>query len=261
MSIDKKALLIGINYIGTESELYGCINDVANVQKFLMEECGYTDITIMTEKSGLRPTKENILKEMEKLVANTAPGSYRFLGYSGHGSHQRDDNVNGDDESDGNDESICPLDYDTSGMILDDVIRKIINKMPSGSYLHAIFDSCHSGTIADLRYKCTNRIENMSISTIELSQDKRYATTPAFVCVLSGCKDAQTSADTVEENQNQGALTYSFLHTWNEIKKSKSPTYKSLIRHLSIFIKSKKYKQIPQLTFGQYSELAKIISI
>lgn len=37
----KKALLIGINYFGTKSELRGCINDVHNMVQFLTERYGF----------------------------------------------------------------------------------------------------------------------------------------------------------------------------------------------------------------------------
>jgi hypothetical protein len=43
----RKALLIGINYIGTRSELRGCINDVHNVRNFLMQRAGYQAVRIM----------------------------------------------------------------------------------------------------------------------------------------------------------------------------------------------------------------------
>ena len=34
--MSKKALLIGINYIGTSSALNGCINDVENIKRYLL---------------------------------------------------------------------------------------------------------------------------------------------------------------------------------------------------------------------------------
>ena len=33
----KRALLVGINYTGTDSALNGCINDISNINKFLLE--------------------------------------------------------------------------------------------------------------------------------------------------------------------------------------------------------------------------------
>jgi hypothetical protein len=38
----KRALLIGINYIGTKHELGGCINDINNIEKFIIDNCDCT---------------------------------------------------------------------------------------------------------------------------------------------------------------------------------------------------------------------------
>lgn len=72
--------------------------------------------------------------------------------YSGHGSQQRNYNR---DERDGYDETICPLDFVTQGMIVDDEINTtIVRPLPSGVKLHAIVDACHSGTVLDLPFLC-----------------------------------------------------------------------------------------------------------
>ena len=42
----KKALLIGINYVGSEYELSGCINDVKNVRQFLTDNCKFSSSNI-----------------------------------------------------------------------------------------------------------------------------------------------------------------------------------------------------------------------
>ncbi|KAG1515306.1 hypothetical protein G6F53_003017 [Rhizopus delemar] len=72
----------------------------------------------------------------------------------GHGGRVADTS---NDEDDGYDETIYPLDFDkfdgTSGQILDDEMHEIMVKpLPKGCRLTAIFDSCHSGTVLDLPY-------------------------------------------------------------------------------------------------------------
>src|SRR3990172_1150399 len=116
----KKALLIGINYIGTESELRGCINDVLNVKNFLMAEQGFkeSEIRVMTEATDKKeniPIKANIIAAIAELVKDNGPESHLFLHYSGHGSWTYDRN---NDEKDRRDESICPLDFRHSGDII-----------------------------------------------------------------------------------------------------------------------------------------------
>ncbi|PIN03561.1 hypothetical protein CDL12_23911 [Handroanthus impetiginosus] len=83
------------------------------------------------------------------LAGRSAWGLIGFY-FSGHGLRQRD--LNGD-EVDGFDETICPADFQTNGMIFDDDINEpIVRPLIPGVTLHAIFDSCHSGTVLDLPY-------------------------------------------------------------------------------------------------------------
>ena len=49
------------------------------------------------------------------------------------------------DEVDGYDETICPVDYASSGQIVDDEMNALlVQRLPPGVRLTAIFDSCHS---------------------------------------------------------------------------------------------------------------------
>lgn len=90
---------------------------------------------------------------MRWLVANVRPGDSLVFHFSGHGSQKVDDG--GSDELDGFDETLCPLDYEINGMILDDEINEtIVRPIPRGAKLHAIMDACHSGTVLDLPYLC-----------------------------------------------------------------------------------------------------------
>lgn len=151
----RKALLIGINYFNTSNQLRGCINDVRNMQQFLVQAGGYRpdDMVVLTDDSTNQmniPTKYNMLRAMEWLVSDAQPGDCLFFHYSGHGGEEKD--LNGD-EIDGNDECIYPVDFQQNGSIIDDVLHDIlVKRLPSGCKLTAIFDSCHSGTAMDLPF-------------------------------------------------------------------------------------------------------------
>ena len=70
--------------------------------------------------------------------------------FSGHGVRQPDFK---NDEIDGFDETICPVDFMQEGMIFDnDINVTIVRPLKPGVTLHAIVDACHSGTILDLEY-------------------------------------------------------------------------------------------------------------
>lgn len=151
----KKALLIGINYFGTNNELKGCVNDVKNMSKFLNERFGYRweDMIILTDDQRSRekiPIRENILRAMQWLTNGARPNDSLFFHYSGHGGVTKD--LDGD-EDDGTDQVIYPLDFNQAGHIVDDIMHDIMVKpLPPGCRLTALYDSCHSGTALDLPY-------------------------------------------------------------------------------------------------------------
>lgn len=151
----RRALLIGINYFGQTGELRGCINDVKNLSKFLMENHGYRreDMVTLTDDQPdpvMHPTKANIIRAMQWLVNGAQPNDALFLHYSGHGGQTED--LDGDEE-DGNDEVIYPVDHKQAGHIVDDQIHElVVRPLQAGVRLTAIFDSCHSGSVLDLPY-------------------------------------------------------------------------------------------------------------
>ena len=153
---NRRALLIGINYIGQEQELRGCINDVHNVSSFLMEKHGYAreNMVILTDdqedKPMGMPTKANILKAMSWLVSGAEKDDALFMHYSGHGGQTEDQDG---DEEDQYDEVLYPVDFREAGHIVDDEIHNIVVKpLKPGVRLTCIFDSCHSGSAMDLPY-------------------------------------------------------------------------------------------------------------
>jgi hypothetical protein len=92
----KKALIIGINYFGTEHQLNGCINDANNVREFLVNERGFSasthDMVFMTdapENQGtpFYPTGANMMAAFQWLTSYNKPGDVLWLSYSGHGGN------------------------------------------------------------------------------------------------------------------------------------------------------------------------------
>lgn len=151
----KKALLVGINYIGTNNKLNGCINDVHNMCSFLINNFGYSkdDIVILTDDQKMMasvPIKQNIIRGMQWLVNGAQPNDSLVFHYSGHGGQTADKDG---DEEDGFDDVIYPLDFQTNGEITDDMMHDIMVKpLQAGVRLTALFDSCHSGTALDLPF-------------------------------------------------------------------------------------------------------------
>lgn len=151
----RKALLIGINYIGSSNALRGCINDVKNMSQFLNQRFGYQyeDMVILTDdqrEMARVPTKDNIIRAMQWLVKDARPNDSLVFHYSGHGGVTED--LDGDEES-GYDDVIYPVDFQQNGHIVDDLMHDImVRLLPPGCRLTALYDSCHSGTALDLPY-------------------------------------------------------------------------------------------------------------
>lgn len=255
-----KALLIGINYVGTNNRLNGCINDVKNVHKYIGERFeSVRDVKDMNETYGkkkdemvvltltdeteMRPTKDNILKAIDWLVKDSAPGDLRFLHYSGHGSNVMDRTS---EEKDNRDECICPVDCDKEGMIIDDVLRvRLVDPLPAGVRLRCIFDCCHAGTMLDIPYCYTQTVFTRKY---KMQHDKTYKDSNADVVCWSGCLDNQTSADAYWNGAFAGALTAGLLEI---LREKTNHTYESVFSKLTNSLAQKQYTQKPQLTSGK----------
>jgi metacaspase-1 len=235
------ALIIGINYNSTLYQLNGCINDAENMQKYC-NSSGFKNTVLLTDNTSIKPTKQNIIKEFKKLLNNSDAGDLLVFSFSGHGSYIRDNNG---DENDGRDEMIIPIDFQP---ILDDEFRNIIQtNLKKDVTLFALFDSCHSGTVLDLKYQYYD-----SSNYDEFTINEKVFETNGDVIMISGCADAQTSMDSYFNNKWQGALTWSFLESLKELE---SPTWRELIKNMRDILKNKNYEQIPQLSSGRFFDI------
>lgn len=251
----KRALIIGINYRNTPSELSGCIND-ATAAKELLESWGFTT-TLMTENfsNDLYPTASNILSKITSEIATLVSGDSLVIYYSGHGARVRDSNG---DEVSGLDSVIVPVNYSAAGFIADDVIRSKLANAPSGSKVFAVFDSCNSASVCDLRFNLfdTSYRENPGVRDSELIvrnkviENTNYANTNAEIYSLSGCRDDQVSIETSVNGVRTGALSYCLISYLKQATPNVSlETLISNVRSklISIF----KTAQIPQIMSGK----------
>jgi len=280
----RKALLIGINYIGSKHALKGCINDVKNIKQFLLQH-GYKeeDMVILTDDLApeSQPTRANMLRGMQWLIKEAKPDDSYFFHYSGHGGLTED--LNGDEES-GFDDVIYPLDFEQAGSIIDDDIHDImVRPLPQGARLTALFDCCNSGTALDLPYfystkgllkepnllkeasagllsayksytsgdidgvvsQVTNLFNRVSIGKDGYEAAKKTKTSPSDVIMFSGCKDDQTSADTFADGQATGAMSHAFVKIMTQ---TPNQSYLTLLQNLRKLLEEGNYSQKPQLS-------------
>jgi len=240
----KFAVLIGINYYNTSNQLNGCINDANHLKTFLLEKCNYLPeniLMLVDDGTGLAPTKQNIINSFGTLVNKAINEGFTELwfSYSGHGSYVTDYSK---DEADGKDEVMCPADFATAGMIVDDFIyENLVVKLPKTTTLFSLMDCCHSGTILDLPY-----IYNQSFITN--NSNNRHV---ASVISISGCKDDQTSADAYIGSKYEGAMTWSFLNAVTNAKYDIKII--DLVKNMRVLLASS-YTQFPLLAVSSNAE-------
>ena len=204
----KRAVIVGINYTDNDDmKLYGCINDAVHIRNMLVDAYDIPlENSIMLVDDGtsehIIPSKENILREINKVVAESTKSDELWFYYSGHGSLRLDQNQ---DERYGSDSVIVPVDYQQSGIITDDTLLITIKNVQCPLFL--FFDSCHSGSVCDLPWSYEyNYIEdNMTIT----SNNATEISNP-FIFMISGSRDTELSYDIKDTiiHHYYGAFTY-----------------------------------------------------
>lgn len=277
----KRAVLFGLNYnfpgsvcLSQGCVLQGCIDDVNNIRSFLLTQ-GYRNENIKlytdmnTYNTPLFPTKAFMKQQITTLVQNTQAGDSAFIWYSGHGSQIRINN--------GYRECWCPPDTLANGQYLTDIeLHQLVSPLVKDSKLFIGSDSCHSGTVFDLSYflaepnqtnvrtlinnkqkTINSNLSGQSISRniipitrslvdMVLVDDSQNLKIAGLVIALSGCQNADTSADAYENGSFQGAMTWSFLTNVNALINDNG-SLQDLLRAMRVTLSNNGYSQVPQI--------------
>lgn len=275
----RRALLIGINYSGTE-ELRGCVRDVEFMAYLLQSEFGFRneDLFIMTDEphkvkdvhSG-KPTRNQMFDAMHWLVRGADRGDSLFFYFSGHGGWLPDEDG---DEADGIDETICPVDHHENGMITDDdLYDTLVRRVPRGARLTAVMDSCHSGTGMDLPYlhdvetgdmhddrmdglpekesKVKRVLQRVGLRKKKLPRCPRPDSKGGEVLLISGCRDHESSCeDHTLAGVPTGAMTFCLVEAIEKGRKRdwRQYTYKSLLLEMKEKLSANVMEQTPQFS-------------
>lgn len=227
----KRALLCGITYKNCKYKLKGTVNDVRNMERFLINQFKFPreEILVLTEDGDdpdSAPTKKNIENGLSWLVDDCQDGDSLVFFYSGHGLRQPDFE---NDELDGFDETICPVDFEKEGMIIDNYINTtIVRPLKPGVRLHAIIDACHSGTVLDLEYFYSREKRKWEDNKAPSGAEK--GTSGGLAICISACEDDQVASDTTAFTSNLGAMNGAMTYLLIEIVNScQNITYGNLL--------------------------------
>jgi hypothetical protein len=221
----RRALLIGINKYKVLPRLRGSINDIETMRQILITRWGFSEqrISMVTDEAA---TRVGILAALDKLVKETGPQDIVYVHYSGHGSQVQD--LNGDEEDDGLDETILAQDGRTNDIldITDDELDEIFARLRARSVL-IVLDSCHSGTAT----------RSLDIRTRSVPQDtrielyrERMVSKRAVVPMLSsryvlmtGAASYQEALDGPVDGRYHGFFTYALSRSLSSARPDVSP--------------------------------------
>ncbi|KAG6914795.1 hypothetical protein DXG01_015254 [Tephrocybe rancida] len=200
----RRALLVGIQYIRDDDDdmdrvdkLRGPHKDVLEMRELLIDCYSYLpeDIVVLVdtdEPEQIQPTRDNMVRKprlyaqsylvyshetcltkisaIKTLIDGAQSGDRFFFHYAGHAAQVENKNFS---EEDGLDEYIIPSDG-PSRMIKDNELRRhLVDPLPVGSNLVAIFDSCHSASLLDLEHLRCNQVYVPWISKGKRKSDSR----------------------------------------------------------------------------------------
>lgn len=242
------SLHIGLNsvdpagYGGWPGTLNACENDARDMEAIASAR-GFKTKVLLTKDA----TSTNVINFLKAAAKQLTKGDELFLTYSGHGGQVPD--RNGDESSDGLDETWCLYDR----QLVDDELYAFWALFQKGVRILMLSDSCHSGSVSKDVMKVLAggpQIPIRDAAAVDYSAfrvkaippekldpayraqqqvydkiQKKYPAaekTPvgATVVLISGCQDNQTSLD----GTKNGLFTEKLLTVWN------NGTYKGTLK-------------------------------
>ncbi len=202
--------------------LDGAVNDVVSMQDVLLHRFGFTKENIHLLKNEAAK-RQAILDGMRKYLVDEAhDGDVLFFYYAGHGSQVRNSLSYKVDKQD---ETIVPWDANVGAWdIRDKEIARLFNEVLDKHKvtLTAVFDSCHSGSVA--RGLAGDQLKTRSIAgDTRDAKDDYHATPPEDrgALIFSAAQFNESAKEAVEEHDGvsipHGAFTLALLQTFNRV--------------------------------------------
>jgi len=257
---------VGINaYPG--SPLQGCVNDIENVCRYLIESNGmeWSDLQVCTDQRAHAHGIMSRLYRLRNFAEKASPGDNALFWYSGHGAQIPARGNSG--ELDGYLEALVPYDFDWDDpdyWIADKDMFKIFGSANLKANVTIVLDSCFSGGMGESsksktflpgspqsrRYPFPNKLDFI-VRRNGIGSGGRVRKLTENVNVLrncliiEGCQENQTGADAYIDARYQGAFSYCFLKA---LRGNPDATVRSLIDATNEELARRKFEQRCKVT-------------
>jgi hypothetical protein len=237
---------------------------------------------LLDDGSTTFPTKQVILSSISRLIDLTQPNDTAFIWFSGHGAQIADKNADG-----GYDECwVSPDSLQSGNYIKDNELNFEVAKAKEGSRIFIGSDSCHSGTVFDLKYILENsdgslnnknlgamrgrvplrafpeftsnssvasKLENAldptpsrTIKPVNVIADSSFQESSATIVCLSACQDYDFAADAYIQGEYCGAMSWAFRQSF-----SMNSTLTEMNSNIRASLVRAGFTQVPQITLGK----------
>lgn len=237
------ALLTGVKDVSNGG--LGCEHDVDNMAKVLSRDGGEYTINILKTELA---TASAILTCIKSAADTLVAGDMFVFYFSGHGGQKPD--VSGDEEADGQDETLCTY----ASEIVDDDLAALWPEFASGVRIVMLSDCCYSGTNPSFTVMNTVQ-EAASVQTVQKPRKpikfarETSGEIPGMKAQLihfGACRDDQESTGLF-----YGAFTLALYEAWD--KGRFHGTYPQFHEAIQARLKKDGYSQVPQ--FNKYGEV------
>jgi hypothetical protein len=206
------AVVAGTNYFGTNAQLAGCETDV-DTNGALHRELGAQVVSL----KGGQATRAAILSTLTDALADAGPDDGVEFDWSGHGTNARDRDG---DETDRLDEAICPDDFRSAGVVIDDQLYELAAPaFARGVRVVLKLDSCYSGKF----HRATFNVDDQGVMVAtrflppgwlppEIRPDPDAPRAPRVkarpgALAFSACRENQLAQEYPVDGKIQGAMT------------------------------------------------------
>lgn len=202
MTARRHALVIGIdNYpgFGPESQLAGAVRDARTMAEVLIGHHGFVPENVH-RCLATDATRQGILDALAGLKSRAGSDDQVLLFFSGHGSQMTDRE---DDEGDGLDETLVPIDSGRTEDENRDITDDEINHWAAGllevtPHLTLIFDCCHAATLQRPFWRARSvppdlrPIDALPPSPVPMWRDVETGSRPL---ILAACRDDERAIE------------------------------------------------------------------